>query len=75
MRELSEQEIVRRQKIDNIRKYTNPYPERFEVTHTLKEVRNLEDGIRDISVAGRIVLMRKMGKLSFLTIRDIEGQI
>ncbi len=75
MRELSEQEIVRREKIEKIREYTNPYPERFETTHSLKDVRNLEDGTKDIKVAGRIVLMRKMGKLSFLTIRDIEGQI
>ena len=33
MRELSEQEIVRRNKLDEIRKVCNPYPERFEKTH------------------------------------------
>lgn len=33
MKELSEQEIIRRNKLDEIKKYTNPYPERFEVTH------------------------------------------
>lgn len=75
MRELSDQEIVRREKVDKIRKITNPYPERFEITHELKDARNLEDGTKNVSVAGRIVLMRKMGKLSFLTIRDIEGSI
>ncbi len=75
MRELSEQEIVRREKVDKIRKICNPYPERFEVNTELKDARNLADGTKNVSVAGRIVLMRKMGKLSFLTIRDIMGSI
>ncbi|MBQ7140357.1 MAG: lysine--tRNA ligase [Bacilli bacterium] len=75
MRELTEQELVRREKVENIRNYTNPYPERFEITHELKDAKNIEDGVANISVAGRIVLMRKMGKLSFLTIRDVEGSI
>lgn len=75
MRELSEQEIVRRDKLDEIRKYTNPYPERYEVTNTLKEARTLEDGTKDVSIAGRIIFIRKMGKLSFFRIRDLEGDI
>lgn len=75
MRELSEQEVVRREKVLEIKKVCNPYPERFEITHELADVKNLEDGTKDIRVAGRIVLMRKMGKLSFLTIRDIMGSI
>lgn len=75
MRELTEQEIVRRQKVDEIRKTCNPYPERYEITHTLKEASNLEDGTDNVSVAGRIVFMRKMGKLSFLRLRDIEADL
>jgi len=75
MRELSEQEIVRRAKVDEIKKYCNPYPERYEINYTLKEASNLEDGIKDVKVAGRIVFMRKMGKLSFLKIRDLEGDL
>ena len=75
MRKFTEQETVRREKVENIKKYTNPYPERFVSTHELKDVVSIEDGISDIKVAGRIVLMRKMGKLSFLTIQDIEGRI
>ena len=72
MRELSEQELVRRGKLDEIRKVTNPYPENYERTHTLKEAKVLEDGKSDVKIAGRIVFMRKMGKLSFAKIRDIE---
>lgn len=75
MREFSEQEIVRRQKIDEIRKNCNPYPERYEVSHSLKEASILEDETKNVSVAGRIVFMRKMGKLSFLKIRDIESDL
>ena len=33
-RKLTDQEIVRRQKLDEIRKVCNPYPEKFERTHT-----------------------------------------
>ncbi|MDD6878804.1 MAG: lysine--tRNA ligase [bacterium] len=75
MRELSEQEIVRRGKIDEIRKYTNPYPEKYDISNTLKEARELNDGTKDVSIAGRIVFMRKMGKLAFIRIRDIEAGI
>lgn len=70
---LSEQEIVRREKLEEISKVCNPYPENYVRTHTLSEVRNLEDGTTDVSIAGRLVFMRKMGKLSFARIRDLEA--
>ena len=73
MNELSEQELVRRSKLDIIRETCNPYPERFERTHRLHEARELEDGTENVSIAGRIIFMRKMGKLSFVKIRDLEG--
>lgn len=75
MRQFSEQELVRRGKVEEIKKYCNPYPERYEVTHSLLEASKLEDGTKDVSVAGRIVFMRKMGKLSFLRLRDIEADL
>ncbi len=73
--ERTEQEIVRIEKIDKIKDYCNPYPEKYVKTHSLKEARLLEDGIDNVRLAGRIVFMRKMGKLSFLRIRDIEGDM
>lgn len=73
--ELTEQEIVRRKKLEEIVNYTNPYPERFELTHALNEAKKLDDGVKNVKVAGRIVLMRKMGKLSFISIRDINGEL
>ena len=75
MREFSEQELVRREKVENIKEVCNPYPERYETNYEIKDVCNLEDGTTGVSVAGRIVFMRKMGKMSFVTIRDIEGKI
>ena len=75
MREFSEQELVRRNKLKEISKVCNPYPERFEITHELKDAMKLDDGVDNVRVAGRIILMRKMGKMSFLTIGDIEGKI
>ena len=75
MREFSEQELVRREKLNSIKEYTNPYPERFERNYELKDAMNLPDGTKDVKVAGRIVSMRKMGKMAFLVLQDIEGRI
>ncbi len=72
MRELSEQELVRREKLKNI---VNPYPERYETNYEICDAAKLEDGVENVRVAGRIILMRKMGKMSFLTIGDIKGKI
>lgn len=72
MRELNEQELVRREKLQNIK---NPYPERFETNYEINEACLLPDETEDVRVAGRIILMRKMGKMSFLTISDIYGKI
>ena len=60
------------EKLENIK---NPYPDRFETNYEICDARELEDGVTGVRVAGRIVLMRKMGKMSFLTIGDIKGRI
>ena len=75
MRKLTEQEIVRRDKLKEIAKVCNPYPDSFKRTHTLKEAKNLSDGTTDVSVCGRIIFMRKMGKLSFVRIRELESDL
>ena len=62
-------------KLEYVKDITNPYPERFERTHELYEVGDLPDGADGVRAAGRIMSMRKMGKLSFLTIADIEGKM
>lgn len=72
MRTFSEQELVRREKLNQIE---IPYPDRFETNYEICEARELEDETTGVRVAGRIVLMRKMGKMSFITIGDIGGRI
>ena len=75
MEKLSEQELVRRQKLEEISKVCNPYPDKFDRTHSIAQARELEDGTKDVRIAGRVMFMRKMGKLSFVKIRDLEGAI
>lgn len=50
-------------------------PDCFKYTHTLEEAMNLEPGTKDVSVAGRVMSKRKMGKISFIDLRDIAGHI
>ena len=73
--ELTEQEIIRRNKLEEIAKYTNPYPDKYERTHKLIDARSLSDGESGVAIAGRIIFMRKMGKLSFVRIRDLEADM
>src|SRR5574344_834817 len=75
MREYSEQDSVRRNTLESLRKITNPYPDRFVRNYEIKDAANLPDGTTNVTVAGRIVLMHKMGKMAFVTIQDIEGHI
>ena len=75
MKELTEQEKVRREKLNELKNICNPYPDHFDRTHTLKEASTLPDKTENVSVAGRIVFVRKMGKLSFIKIRDLEGSL
>ena len=48
MREFTEQELVRRGKLEEIAKVCNPYPEKYEKTHSLQEAKNLQDGTVDV---------------------------
>ena len=64
----SEQELVRREKLEKIKEYCNPYPEKYEVTNSIKEARELVDGTENVKIAGRIIFMRKMGKLKKVVI-------
>lgn len=51
------------------------FPERYETTHLLKEAGQLPDETAGVKVAGRVVSVRKMGKLTFAHIQDIEGRV
>ncbi|MBP3707694.1 MAG: lysine--tRNA ligase [Clostridia bacterium] len=67
---------IRFEKEDKIKEYgIKNRPERYERTSDIEGIRALEDGTKDISVAGRILSKRKMGKISFIHIGDITGKV
>jgi len=70
----NEQAEIRREKLENLSKSVKAYPEKYKITHELKAVKSLEDGVTDVCVAGRIMSIRKMGKITFINIADIEGK-
>ncbi len=80
---LLEERAHRLRKLDALRAAgVDPYPVTFDRDHTLAEVRNefghLEAGAETdavVRVAGRVMLKRGHGKLSFATIRDHSGEL
>lgn len=66
---------VKLEKLDRLRELgVNPYPERFERTHTLAEAAELPEGTAGVRIAGRIVSRREFGKLTFFDLQDIHGR-
>ena len=74
----------RQEKLKNIRaKGINPYPNTFHRTHTTKEAVELlkqsEDAKQSagpaVTIAGRVMAKRGMGKVSFIDLRDGSGKI
>ena len=76
MADIKELMAIREEKENKLKEYgINKHPERFEITHTIKEARELEDETKEGAIAGRIMSKRKLGKISFIDLRDIEGHI
>lgn len=81
MHGLSEQEIVRRENLQKMIDHNiNPYPsEGFQISHLAKELmENFVEGepqYSKISIAGRLMQKRIMGKASFAEIQDSSGRI
>ncbi len=85
MRELTEQEIVRREKANNIRSLgMDPFGHRFDRTHRSGDIKKeyadksgeeLENMNVAVKVAGRIMTKRGKGKAGFMHIQDRDGQI
>jgi len=81
MMHLSEQEIERRKSREELEKLgINPYPaETFEVNVSAKDIKqNYESdklNYKNISIAGRLMSRRVMGKASFAEIQDSTGRI
>ncbi|WP_028560689.1 lysine--tRNA ligase [Paenibacillus pinihumi] len=83
--ELSELLQIRRDKLDQLRGLgIDPFGKRFVRTHQAKEVldaygelskEELEEKSPEVSLAGRIMQKRGMGKASFAHIQDLSGKI
>ena len=78
--ELSEQEIIRRNSLNELRAMgIDPYPAAEYVTNAfstdIKAEFKDEDEPRQVSVAGRIMSRRVMGKASFVELQDSKGRI
>ena len=85
MREFTDQELVRREKAENIRNLgMDPFGQKFERTDFAMDIKEkyadvdheeFENMTDTATVAGRIMFIRKMGKASFFTIQDKTGKI
>ena len=85
MREFSEQELVRRAKVDEIRERgIDPFGSRFVVTTNSKKIvdecgeyskEELDEKKIPAIVAGRIMTKRRKGRAGFFHIQDRYGQI
>ena len=78
--ELSEQEIVRRQSLQELRDMgIEPYPAaEFPINAFSEDIKNDfkdEDEKREVVIAGRMMSRRVMGKASFVELQDSKGRI
>jgi lysyl-tRNA synthetase class 2 len=79
---LSEQEIIRREKLAELQRLgIDPYPAPlYPVTHYSLAIKNSftdesKESFGDVCLAGRIMSIRDMGKASFAELQDSEGRI
>lgn len=80
---LDELKAQRRAKLEKLKEAgVNPYPTRFEITHSAQEVLSqYKDlaaeavGAEDVSVAGRLMTRRDMGKAAFAHLQDRTGRL
>lgn len=75
--QLSEQEVVRREKLSKLRELgINPYPaDLFPVNHTSKQIKENYAESKQVVIAGRLMSRRIQGKASFAELQDSEGRI
>ena len=79
--QLSDQELVRRENLGKIRDLgIDPYPaEKFEINAKAKQIKEEFDAeagnFQEVSIAGRLMMKRVMGKASFAELQDSSGTI
>ena len=79
---LSEQEIIRREKLAELQRLgIDPYPAPlYPVTHYSLDIKSTftdenQEAFADVCLAGRIMSIRDMGKASFAELQDSKGRI
>lgn len=68
----------RLRKLEELQKLSiDPYPARSERTHTCNQIVNDFENLegKEVSVVGRVMNLRKFGKLAFIVLRDSSGQV
>lgn len=77
--DLNEQKQIRREKLSKLQEMgRNPYLiETWDVTHHSEDIKDRFDEMdgRKVSIAGRIMAKRRMGKASFIDVLDKQGRI
>lgn len=77
--ELNEQRQIRREKLKKLQEAgRNPFlVEKWDVTNHSQSIKDDFDNMegKEVSIAGRIMAKRDMGKASFIDIQDKEGRI
>jgi len=79
---LSEQEIIRREKLAELEKLgIEAYPApQFHITHTTEDIKKgftelKKDEYKEVCIAGRVMSVRDMGKANFAVIQDSVGKL
>ena len=74
---LSEQEIIRREKLEKLRALgIDPYPAPlFPVDHSSEDIKNNFEEGKKVVIAGRLMSRRIQGKASFAELQDSKGRI
>jgi lysyl-tRNA synthetase class 2 len=81
MQKLNEQEILRRQKLQELRNLgIEPYPaEEYTISHKSTYIKNnfetKPDDFKEVSLAGRVMSIRIQGSAAFAELQDDEGRI
>ena len=68
----------RLKKLDSIKQLgVNPYPAKSNKTHQVAQIVDEFDRLqgKTVTIVGRIMSIRKFGKLAFVVIRDMSGQV
>lgn len=75
MKELRDERLRKLEELKGLG--VNPYPAEAHRTHTINDITTNFDALngKEVTVVGRLMATRKFGKLAFLVLRDMSGQV